>query len=409
MAIQAAKSGGRPQAWYESVPSISNNAKKITSVRRIWRAVAKQNVPERKVGRPSVVNEDLVKRAQIYRDAEYAARGGHGRVTQGKVAEALQISRSSARKVLVEGLKQRPFKKVKETKLRLMHIQARQEWLSKVKVIVEENPQFLDDVVWTDEKLFLSSDASNHNSQNDRVWMPVGMRKSEVPDGMLSVNNSENLRVMVSLCGGVTSGYSVLIVEEGVKIDTDAYIGMLKTHLRNIRLNRTRKGVSLDFYWQEDNAPSHASKKTQDFLAKAPNVGLMPTCTAGNRSYHWPPMSPDLNPCDYTFWTKIVQTMGSTQGLTREEFEVRIMDTIGLVMSDEAYVKRCVENFKKRMDMCLALQGGRFERKLRSRGKAPASPEGEMLGEGQEDLDTGTSSESDDSDTTMHSADSNFE
>jgi len=86
MAIQAAKSGGRPQAWYESVPSISNNAKKITSVRRIWRAVAKQNVPERKVGRPSVVNEDLVKRAQIYRDAEYAARGGHGRVTQGKVA-----------------------------------------------------------------------------------------------------------------------------------------------------------------------------------------------------------------------------------------------------------------------------------------------------------------------------------
>ena len=52
--------------------------------------------------------------------------------------------------------------------------------------------------------------------------------------------------------------------------------------------------------------------------------------------------------------------MGSTQGLTREEFEVRIMDTIITVMSDEAHVKRCVENFKKRVDMAATQQGCEF-------------------------------------------------
>ena len=72
-----------------------------------------------------------------------------------------------------------------------------------------------------------------------------------------------------------------------VKIKADYYVSNLLSEL----LEDCFEKVGNVFIFQQDGAPAHTAKRTQDFLQM--------NCPDFIDKDEWPPNSPDLNPLDY--------------------------------------------------------------------------------------------------------------
>jgi len=81
-------------------------------------------------------------------------------------------------------------------------------------------------------------------------------------------------------------------VPDGVKLDSKGYCDFLRTNLLPV-LEDLPITVWNNFIFQQDNAPSHASKYTKAFLDN--------NSISGDRIMEWPPSSPDLN-CIENLW-----------------------------------------------------------------------------------------------------------
>ena len=96
-----------------------------------------------------------------------------------------------------------------------------------------------------------------------------------------------NVMFWTGICGDILIG--PFMVEEGVKMDSEAYANLLKQNFfkwyRGQTLSFKRKCI-----FMQDNDPSHASRYTRNFLASKgfKDAKLMA----------WPPASPDLNPIE---------------------------------------------------------------------------------------------------------------
>ena len=86
------------------------------------------------------------------------------------------------------------------------------------------------------------------------------------------------------ICGDTLIG--PFMVEEGVKMDSEAYANLLKQNFFKWYRSQTFSFMRKCIFMQ-DNAPSHASRYTRNFLAAKgfKDAKLMV----------WPPASPDLN------------------------------------------------------------------------------------------------------------------
>jgi histone-lysine N-methyltransferase SETMAR len=96
-----------------------------------------------------------------------------------------------------------------------------------------------------------------------------------------------------------------------------------------------------------DNAPSHTSVLTQQFLAKYKKA-VIPH----------PPYSPDLTPCDFPFPEMKLKMKGRRFG-TIEEIQAesqRVLDTL-----TENDVQEAFQKWKRRWDRCLHAGGTYFE------------------------------------------------
>ena len=122
------------------------------------------------------------------------------------------------------------------------------------------------------------------------------------------------------------------------RVTADSYQETLKTHL--LPLLRGRKLV-----FQQDNAPAHRAKTTQEF-ATLHAIDILPS---------WPPNSPDLNPIE-NLWAMVkkrirIATTASAAELQRvieekwHSIPQRVVDTL-------------VESFPRRLELCLEKEGG---------------------------------------------------
>ena len=78
------------------------------------------------------------------------------------------------------------------------------------------------------------------------------------------------------------------IFEVGLKVNTKVYLDVLKSVVI-LWCNQVAGGGP--WVWQQDSAPAHKSKETQDWIQKE-CYDIVPFS-------HWPPSSHDLNPLDY--------------------------------------------------------------------------------------------------------------
>ena len=130
--------------------------------------------------------------------------------------------------------------------------------------------------------------AAPKNPQNDRLYVPVAIKKKQVKaDCLLHMRTTFSRSVMVSvgvLKLGVTN---VMFVEPGVKINGAYYQDVL---LSQQLLSVMRRILGELLILQQDGAPSHRARDTVRYLEQETPAFITPDL--------WPPNSRDLNPVD---------------------------------------------------------------------------------------------------------------
>ena len=105
-------------------------------------------------------------------------------------------------------------------------------------------------------------------------------------------------------------------------------------------------------FGQEDNAPSHTSRRTKAFL-KERDIQLLT----------WPPCSPDLSPLDFHLWQAWETALGERQFQSQLELLAMITRTLS-DLDPEATEQACTARFIHRCLACVRARGGHFERRL---------------------------------------------
>ena len=105
-----------------------------------------------------------------------------------------------------------------------------------------------------------------------------------------------------------------------------------------------------DFIFQQDGAPSHTSRKTQEHLdANTPEfIG----------KDDWPPQSPDLNPMDYHVWDSLSEKVyeGSSTKFTERELKQKIQQCWERIPQEE--IRKAIASWKKRFRAVCRENGG---------------------------------------------------
>ena len=73
----------------------------------------------------------------------------------------------------------------------------------------------------------------------------------------------------------------------------------------------------------------------------------------------WPARSPDLSPCDYFLWGYVKSEVFKDRPTTIDGLKAAICKTINEIPQE--MTQRAMENFRIRLQRCIAVQGGLLE------------------------------------------------
>jgi len=140
-----------------------------------------------------------------------------------------------------------------------------------------------------------------------------------------------------------------IFIPTGLKVNTEAYIGLLERHLVPWLCQNYPDG---NYLFQQDGAPAHTSKRTQEWLA---------TSLSGFWSKDmWPPSSPDLNPLDYLVWGVLEAKACKTSHPSVEA--QKVSNAKNWRSLSKAYVIKMCKSFRIRLEKVVKAEGGLFEK-----------------------------------------------
>jgi hypothetical protein len=136
------------------------------------------------------------------------------------------------------------------------------------------------------------------------------------------------------------------------KIDADYYVNSLLPSL----VDDCENLMPGDFIFQQDGAPAHTARLTQDWLAV--------NCPEFIAKDEWPPNSPDLNPLDYHVWGAMLQKYQehNPKPTTADELKA-VLQTIWDELPQQS-VEKAIIAFRKRLQLCIEAEGRHFEHLL---------------------------------------------
>ena len=209
--------------------------------------------------------------------------------------------------------------------------------------------------VFSDEKFFRWN--YQGPAQNSPIWV-VGAhgrpaRKADHdPDACINEQSQRNPGTMVgaAMVNGIV--FPPCFIEEGVRVNAECYIRMLEDVYLPHCMARLGTDTS-SWWWQEDNAPSHTSRRTKAFL-KEREIQLLT----------WPQCSPDLSPLDFHLWQEWETALGDRQFTSQLELRAMVVRTMS-ALEPETAEKACTTGFIRRCLACVRAKGGHFEHRLR--------------------------------------------
>jgi len=264
-----------------------------------------------------------------------------------QIAAEIGISARSVRRIAKVDLKLTAFKRmpaqVINAATKAKRLERSQQLLKRLTV---KDSKIL---FFTDEKLFYVDPPVN--SQNDRVWATG--RKCDVDERRLLVERakfSPSVMVSAGVCYGGRG--RLHFVEEKAKINAQYYINKLLPKLVEDCDALLEEG----FIFQQDGAPAHSARLAQEWLQQH-------TPDYINKD-EWPPNSPDLNPLDYHVWGAMLERYKSFTPKPKTKAELTaVLQQIWDELPQEP-INKAITAFRKRLQACVAANGGHFEHKL---------------------------------------------
>ena len=114
------------------------------------------------------------------------------------------------------------------------------------------------------------------------------------------------------------------------------------------RVIRVRPNIKNKWVLHHDNAPCHTAISINEFLASK-NIPVAPQ----------PPYSPDLSPCDFFLFPKLKNHLKGNHFGTVKNIQTAVTDQLKVIPVSE--FQHCYEEWKKRLQHCVASEGSYFE------------------------------------------------
>ena len=255
------------------------------------------------------------------------------------------MSAATVHKVVHKDLKLKCLKKRPGQELTAANVLSR---LSRAKSLLHKYPPHDVPFIWfTDEKVFTVT--SPRNAQNDRLYVPVQMKKRQVSAARQVFTRSTFTKsVMVSLGVSLLGSTELFFVEPGVKINGAYYRDVL---LAQQLLPAIREQSGEQFIFQQDGAPSHRAFDTVEMLRRQTPSFIPPSL--------WPPNSPDLNPVDYKIWVVLQDRVYRTRVRDVDHLKQRLVEEWSRF--DQSIIDGAIGQWRQRLQACVRAAGGHFE------------------------------------------------
>lgn len=240
------------------------------------------------------------------------------------------------------------FKYTKVQKLSDTDKQRRLEFCRFMLRQLEEDPDFFNKILWTDESSF--NTAAPPNSKNLHFWAADNPKKT------LEIKRSGRQSVGV-WCGIIKDRVIGKLFYNG-SLTGIRYLELLQTEIEE-EINMLPLNMFRNLIWQQDGAPAHSVLAVTEYLN-----AHYDTWIGRNGTILWPPNSPDLTPCDTFLWGYLKYKVYIDRPENIEGIQMKIEEEINLLNNKPEILRKTLENLKKRYQLCVAVNGGHFEHLL---------------------------------------------
>lgn len=289
-----------------------------------------------RIGRPSTscVHENIDRvRRLVLTDRRKTVR---------MIAEELNLGKSTVHTILTEHLGLRKVCAKIVPKLLTPHQKLRRvECVTDWKNSMENDVGFLNRVITGDESWFFEYDPESKSQSME--WKATGEARTKK-----SRKSRSKIKVMILVFFDIKGVVHHEFLPEEQTVNSEFYLNVLK-RLRD-RVRRVRPHLTQNDGWilHQDNAPAHSALIVRQFLAKN-SITIL----------DHPPYSPDLAPCDFFLFPKCKNVM---RGQHWEDVDTIKQETTRRLksMTFEDF-QGCFEEWKRRWDKCIAVNGEYFE------------------------------------------------
>jgi transposase len=264
-----------------------------------------------------------------------------------QIAAKLSISQRSVGRIANRNLHLKAFRRIP---VQVISEETRKKRLDRATALMKRiTMQSVKRVFFTDEKNFYLNPPIS--KQNNRVWARGG--KADVEPSRLLVER-EKFASHIMVSAGVCFGGKgrLHFVEEKAKVNAEYYIDKLLPKL----IEDCQQLLPTGYVFQQDGAPAHTARVTQEWLAS--------NCNDFLTKEEWPPNSPDLNPLDYHAWGAMLEQYNKLQ--PKPKTVTQLKDALLKIWSElpQKPIDKAVKDFRKRLQACISACGRHFEYKM---------------------------------------------
>lgn len=289
---------------------------------------------EHRVGRPTTARTE----AQVAKVKEVL--DSDRRLTIALISEKTGLSVGTVHTIVTEDLAMRKVcaklvPKVLSEEQKLSRVEISQEILD----CVQEDPNFLDNVITGDETWVFQYDPETKRSSSE--W-----HTDESPRPKKARMSKSKIKTMLIVFFDRRGIVHKEFVPTGTTVNAAFYVQVL-TRLRN-RVTRVRPAIAKNWQLHHDNAPCHGAIVVRQLLAKF-GVATLPH----------PPYSPDLAPPDFFLFPRVKRQL---KGQRFDSIEAaQAATTAALNSIPETDFQRAFDEWQTRRTKCIEAGGMYFE------------------------------------------------
>lgn len=294
------------------------------------------------VGRPQTTRSPELEEAVLDEISE------HPETSTRKISQILNVSHMTVWRILKDQLLY-PYHVQRVQALTLRDFQPRMEFAHWLQRKVEQHPQFLSSILFTDEASFSRNGIMNFH--NNHIWTddnPHAITQTRFQDRF-------SFNVWIGIIGDYLIGPYFL----PLRLNGNAYQHFLEHELPQL-MEDVPVGIRMNSWFMHDGAPAHFSLVARNFL----DVAYAQRWIGRGSTHHWPPRSPDLNPVDFFLWGHLKSLVYASPIEDEEMLRNRIINSCETIRNTPGIFQRVRDSLVRRAEACITVGGNHFQQLL---------------------------------------------